>query len=604
MDQIKLKRGLIWLAVTMFIFLGVLRPILVNSKIFTLPAVLNGGKLNVSALSLEEHIYTLEGEVATYANLFVPVTGDILAPAVYEKLPHAWKMEEGVTYGSYQWNFNNLLKGKHYGLYFMDALSSYRIYVDGELIGQLGVPSESPDMTEPQAKVQAVYFVAKSTSADVRIHAASHSSQLVGIWQKIQFGARSHITDYWLMARQTDAFVLGGIFLLMIYMWIHWAVIKGDRAVMSFAILCTVVVVKSFFAGQQLGFEIFPKIPYEVGLRLAYMMVPLILISTLVFFEEIFSTLVWKWYVVLAYVLSGFQLVAILVLSQQQYQATFYIYQLFVIVTAALLLVWSAQAVVKKMDGALIYTGGYLVFSVLAVNDVLYSVLIIKTGFYLGFGLLTMILTQATILALRMRAAIKTEQFLKENLEEIVKNRTQELEMERNRFETLSKIDNLTQLFNKGYILELLQHEVDSYQRYHGDLSLIILDIDHFKQVNDTYGHILGDDVLREIAKVIGEYSRRTDFIGRFGGEEFLMVLRFTSIDDAALHAEQLRRRIEAMEIRRGDISIKITVSFGVTSAHKGIIDEKQLINEADEALYQAKAQGRNCVVVYKHKGF
>ena len=268
-----------------------------------------------------------------------------------------------------------------------------------------------------------------------------------------------------------------------------------------------------------------------------------------------------------------------------------------IILGALLVLTWAMRAMKAGTEGADVYTLGYLVFFATAINDILYSMLIIQTGYYPSFGLFVLIMTQAAVLALRMRRAIKTEAYMKTNMERLVDERTKELELEKDKFENLSKVDSLTLLYNKGYMSEVLQYEFEAFKRYHGALSVLMLDLDHFKVVNDTYGHVKGDEVLQKVAEVITEHSRRTDIIGRFGGEEFLIVLRFTALEDAVKHAEQLLRQIENISFEHMGNTFNITASIGVSTATDRLLDERQLIHEADEALYAAKKNGRNCVV-------
>jgi two-component system cell cycle response regulator len=127
-----------------------------------------------------------------------------------------------------------------------------------------------------------------------------------------------------------------------------------------------------------------------------------------------------------------------------------------------------------------------------------------------------------------------------------------------------------------------------------------MFDIDHFKRVNDTYGHLVGDRVIKQIAQIVRSVAREGDVSMRYGGEEFLMVLPGASVDDAAKVAERLRRAVEASHIVAGAKSIGVTVSVGVVSFPGcPASDETDCVRMADEALYAAKAGGRNRVIVH-----
>jgi len=140
-----------------------------------------------------------------------------------------------------------------------------------------------------------------------------------------------------------------------------------------------------------------------------------------------------------------------------------------------------------------------------------------------------------------------------------------------------------------------LNEEILKAKRYNTPLSIIYFDIDHFKQINDTYGHKKGDFILKEVSKIILQNIRKTDIFGRWGGEEFIIILPFTNLENALILAEKLRKKIEEHDFD----GINITISFGVTELK---IDDNAdtLINRADEALYKAKNKGRNRVCYIK----
>jgi len=157
--------------------------------------------------------------------------------------------------------------------------------------------------------------------------------------------------------------------------------------------------------------------------------------------------------------------------------------------------------------------------------------------------------------------------------------------------------DALTVIWNRRALLDLLQRELERASRSGGATGLLMLDLDHFKQVNDTYGHLAGDDVLREVAARIMQVIRSYDLVGRHGGEEFLVVLPGCDQSQALQSAERIRATIEAKPVIVDDSTIRVTVSIGATSA-VSCTSEKDLLAIADTALYQAKDAGRNRAVL------
>jgi two-component system, cell cycle response regulator len=159
--------------------------------------------------------------------------------------------------------------------------------------------------------------------------------------------------------------------------------------------------------------------------------------------------------------------------------------------------------------------------------------------------------------------------------------------------------DTLTEVWNRGAILETLGREVSRFQRERTSLGLLIADIDHFKAVNDTYGHLAGDSVLREITQRMQGSVRPYDAVGRYGGEEFLVVLPGCNTVETAEKAEQLRNAIARTPIETPSGPVQITTSFGgVATANYPEGNVKQFLQLADSALYRAKEEGRNRVVM------
>ncbi len=158
--------------------------------------------------------------------------------------------------------------------------------------------------------------------------------------------------------------------------------------------------------------------------------------------------------------------------------------------------------------------------------------------------------------------------------------------------------DELTGLLNRHYFFELAEKELYRSTRYGHSLSVIMLDIDYFKEVNDRYGHLSGDEVLRTLAKRMQERLRKTDIIGRFGGEEFIVILPETSLNDAINVAEDLRRSVEEepFKLKSGE-KLSVTISVGITTYQETMKSIDELIEVADQALYEAKRTGRNRVI-------
>ena len=186
----------------------------------------------------------------------------------------------------------------------------------------------------------------------------------------------------------------------------------------------------------------------------------------------------------------------------------------------------------------------------------------------------------------------KKEQELEKALDEVTRQKKM--------LEKLSRTDDLTGLYNRRHLNTVLEREFNRSIRHNSELSCLLLDLDFFKDINDTYGHEFGDTVIQASAAIIQDSIRSSDFAFRFGGEEFLILLPQTETEGAVQAAEKIRQRMEVKKITNGNISATVEVSIGVSSFcqhHPAVRND--LIAFADKALYMAKNNGRNQVRVY-----
>jgi diguanylate cyclase (GGDEF)-like protein len=182
----------------------------------------------------------------------------------------------------------------------------------------------------------------------------------------------------------------------------------------------------------------------------------------------------------------------------------------------------------------------------------------------------------------------------RENLDLVVKNR---------RLSEVSSRDTLTGLYNRWFVMEKIDSELNRSLRHGSPMSLLLLDVDYFKRINDTWGHSAGDQVLQGIGKLLRECCRVYDVPGRYGGEEFCIVLPETKPGNTTAVAERIRRRLESTELPCGETSIAVTASIGIAGMDEAgdgnALSPAGLVERADRALYTAKNRGRNRVEIW-----
>lgn len=182
-----------------------------------------------------------------------------------------------------------------------------------------------------------------------------------------------------------------------------------------------------------------------------------------------------------------------------------------------------------------------------------------------------------------------------------IKDLRDELLAANEKLKTLVDIDDLTGLYNMRSVYDRIDTELSRCQRHARSMSVVMLDMDHFKQVNDKHDHLFGSYVLKEVGEIIRQNLRQSNFAARYGGDEFLICLTEADQDGTSAFCQHLKEEISATVFSKEKDSIQLTVSMGaaVTSSEKGLIDARALVRSADHALYQSKDAGRNCIHIF-----
>lgn len=186
-------------------------------------------------------------------------------------------------------------------------------------------------------------------------------------------------------------------------------------------------------------------------------------------------------------------------------------------------------------------------------------------------------------------------------VEGIARNISERKELEE-KLTTFARIDGLTQVYNRRYFHEEAEKQLMLAHRYHRSVAILVLDLDHFKKINDTYGHRAGDEVLKDFARICRETIRETDIIGRIGGEEFAILLPETERGSTLQLAERIRSSVEssALKFNKATLAYSVSIGVAVKDAEKIHIDD--LLSRGDKSLYEAKEAGRNRVRIYDNE--
>jgi len=261
-----------------------------------------------------------------------------------------------------------------------------------------------------------------------------------------------------------------------------------------------------------------------------------------------------------------------------------YYYNPVYIIEIYVILFWSFVAI------GYMFLSSVIISSIMAMSSALIAYYVIDFEAYMLH-----VFTMMVAWVLGLSASYMIELFSRNNYE----NKIEILQMQ-DELKELSHRDYLTNLYNRRYFNELAQDFIKTAKRDHGQVGVIMLDIDRFKNINDTYGHTMGDKVIQLLASLLNKHTRKNDIVSRFGGEEFAVLLPFTDKDEVAKIAEKLRIIVENADVElASDKYIKFTISLGVDCVNfENDHDISESLDRVDKALYRAKAKGRNRVVI------
>jgi len=248
---------------------------------------------------------------------------------------------------------------------------------------------------------------------------------------------------------------------------------------------------------------------------------------------------------------------------------------------------------------------GMAVLTVTIVHDALVDRNVIVAPRVAQYGFAVLVIGMSVILGRRFQRALRERDALTRDLEARVESRTRELHEAYRKMEQLASYDGLTEVLNRRALTDRARHALSRAARHRSPFALAVIDVDAFKRINDTAGHAAGDAVLREVARRLAGAIRASDDVGRWGGEEFVVLLTDAGAQDAATAGERLRSRVAGSPIPLPDGSTRpVTVSVGLVATdgtRPEALDLDRLVAAADRALYRAKAEGRNTVRVSEH---
>jgi diguanylate cyclase (GGDEF)-like protein len=508
---------------------------------------------------------------------------------------------------------------KAYGIKLRYFSAASKIWINGKLIDSVGVVGTSKETYVPQYLPNEVVFTSDKNEIELVIQVSNYHHRRAKL-NDVLFGTAEQINTYTNKKIIEASMIFGGLLLFSIYYFILYYIQKRDRTALYFALFTFVVAVRAGVVNERILVRFIPEMSAELTTKLGYMPVFVLLPLLILYVREIFNSPIIEKVSKITKV-ALVVIIAVILATPLSFYDLLFQYGQWIIFACALYIIYKVikEGFFSKIRGAWLMAAGCGVILFTAISDYLRELNLSYLPELLSIGILVFILLQAIFIAWRLNDSyIRAKtlanenkiinwqlQVLNESLENKVIARTEELEQANKRLEQLSRVDSLTGLANRRFFDERIQEKWSCALTEREPLSIIMLDIDYFKQYNDNYGHIKGDNCLRQIAtELANAISYGVGFVARYGGEEFVILLANTDAKRATLIAEKIRKRIERLKIEHllSKVNNNVTISLGVnTIGVSKDVTLEQFINEADQALYLAKEKGRNKVVHVKN---
>ncbi|OZM56983.1 hypothetical protein CIB95_09440 [Lottiidibacillus patelloidae] len=530
--------------------------------------------------------------------------------ANYIEVPSQWsaqEMHESKGYATYQLIVESIPQSTRYGLKIYNIPSSFEVYINGNKVGGNGEVGRNKYDEKPAYGPKYFFFQLDSyDSAEIVIHTSNFHYRSGGIRGVVQFGT----TDQLLALKEDrlsfQLIMIGGLFLLGLYHLSIFIYRRKEITSLFFGFFCLCMALRALLVGEAYFVKVFPNVPYVLHIKIIYLSLYAAVPLLIWFFYYLIKGYVSLLYTHILSTISLFFCLIVVFMPIEIFTRSIKFFYFFILLIIVYYLYQIIKAVAKGKPGFVFLSLSAVFLSYATVRDIIYYRKEIQDVELTSLGIFIFVIGLAFVTSGRLaqtfttieQAQIQLQQG-KEQLEKKVEERTKELRIANQQLEKLSFVDGLTNIPNRRFFdntLEKKWREADSSNKA---LSLLMVDIDNFKQINDTYGHLFGDECLKKIAKLLEtETDAIGKFIARYGGEEFAIILDDFTDSEAERFAKRCLKVVQNVNISNID-NFTLTISIGVATLipHKG--NKKELIAMADEALYSAKHLGKNRLVVF-----
>jgi diguanylate cyclase (GGDEF)-like protein len=532
---------------------------------------------------------------------------------VYIEVPSSWygKMikDEPITsfgYATYRLVFTIPEKdiGENKALYLENIGSSYQLWIDGQSQGTVGVVGRSSSEEYPMIRTNLILFEPKQETVEIVLQISNFSFREGGIIGEVSYGDPRAFFRLILKSQFKDIFIIGGFFFIGLYHLIIYGLRKVDVSSLLLGLGGFIGALRTFIVSSHFVYLQFPTFNWEWMTKIEYLVELIGFILLILFMKNLYPEEVHKFTLRISYCFAALYGGYILIAPTHIFTSTLLI-QVTIIAMILIYFVFyvGILAALRKREGGLVNLVGLFFIIVAICNDTFYYTNILNTVEIFEYSILLFILLQAVIISYRYSLLFSKNKMLtaelvtmNNTLEEKVNSRTKELHERNKELFQMANVDGLTGVYNRRYFSDQVRKWLNHSS---SRIGLLLLDIDNFKRINDTYGHIAGDQVLMEFSRVLKSVIEGDGLVSRVGGEEFAVCLKNISEEECVVLAERLLEIIENhIIILDNEIQLSITASCGIAYTNEKPKKFEVLYHQADQALYTSKESGKNKVTL------
>lgn len=462
--------------------------------------------------------------------------------------------------------------GITYGIRIRQVLSASKIWVNGVLQEQVGKVGTSYNDEKAIYLPTYLYFTPKNGVVDVVIQTSNYRTFFASL-KPLEFGLKDKIMNTSMLNLSLDLMIVGALFIIETLFLILRKNFKNGRLCLYFWIICFLIQMRCLFFNERLIVHLFPNMPFELLSKTAALTYYILILAYVLFLKEIFFDFP-KITVKISLLSCTVFSVICIITNNTFYDRLAFLSQLILGTILLLILVFLIKSVRSKEKNSDTMLWAFIFLIVTIINDVLINNGVLNTRYGAQIGMFNFVFLQTYVIIVKYS-------------DEIIAS--EKIKLENKIIYEKSIRDNLTNLYNRNYIEDILENSMERYINVGEIFTVLMFDIDHFKLINDTYGHVHGDYVLSTVSEIIMSSVRETDYVGRYGGEEFIVILANTKQNEASEVAEKIRVNISDFQWDNG---IKVTISGGLYENHTNV--KRECIKNADDMLYKAKENGRN----------